>query len=291
MNNNMDYKEIDALIRLLDDTDEQVFGQIRNKLVNYGKGVIPFLENAWGHSLDALLQDRIETVIHEIQFEDLQRELRVWVETGGMDLIRGAFLIARYQYPDLQEETINHQLEAIRRDAWLEMNDNLTALEQIKVLNRIFFELHGFSGNTQHYHAPQNSFINVALETHKGNPLMLSILYLEMANAAGLPIYGVNLPEHFVLCYKENTDLSEGIQGNILFYINPFSKGDIFNQREIDQFLKQLKIEPDTSFYRPCSNIAMIQRLIRNLINSYQKLGFMDKVSELEALLKATILK
>ena len=286
----MDYKEIDALIRLLDDSDEDIFGQIRNRLVNYGKGVIPFLENAWGHSLDGMLQGRIEAVIHEIQFEDLQRELRVWVETGGMDLLRGAYLIARYQYPDLQEETISHQLESIKRDAWLEMNDNLTALEQVKVLNRIFFELHGFSGNTQNYHAPQNSFINVALETKKGNPLMLSILYLEVASAAGIPIYGVNLPEHFVLCYKENTDLSEGIAGNILFYINPFSKGDIFNQKEIDQFLKQLKIQPENSYYKPCSNIAMIQRLIRNLINSYQKLGFMDKVGELERLMRATVI-
>ena len=119
---------------------------------------------------------------------------------------------------------------------------------------------------------------------------MLSILYLEVASAAGIPIYGVNLPEHFVLCYKENTDLSEGIAGNILFYINPFSKGDIFNQKEIDQFLKQLKIQPENSYYKPCSNIAMIQRLIRNLINSYQKLGFMDKVGELERLMRATVI-
>ena len=287
----MDYQEIDALIRLLDDSDTEVYGQIRDRLLNYGKNAIPFLENAWGGSLDALLQNRIEEGIHDIQFDDLKRELRVWVETGGMDLLRGALLIARYQYPDLQEETVRHQLETIRRDAWLEMNDNLTALEQVHVLNRIFFEIHGFSGNTQHYHAPQNSFVNIALETHKGNPLMLSILYMEVANAAGIPIYGVNLPEHFILCYKENADLSAGITGKILFYINPFSKGDIFNQKEIEQFLQQLKITPDSSYYVPCSNIAMIQRLIRNLMNSYQKLGYLEKVNELEKLLRATAIR
>ncbi len=287
----MDYKEISALIRLLDDSDMEVYGQIRDRLLHYGKQAIPFLENAWGGSLDAVMQNRIEAVIHEIQFEDLKRELRVWVETGGLDLLRGAYLIARYQYPDLQEETIRHQLEGIRRDAWLEMNENLTALEQVHVLNRIFFEIHGFTGNTQHYHAPQNSFVNIALETHKGNPLMLGILYMEVANAAGLPIYGVNLPEHFVLCYKENTDLSAGITGKVLFYINPFSKGDIFNQKEIDQFLKQLKIAPDPSYYQPCSNIAMLQRLIRNLMNSYNKLGYAEKVEELEQLMRATIVR
>ncbi|MFM7216896.1 MAG: transglutaminase family protein [Bacteroidota bacterium] len=285
----MDYKEIDALIRLLDDTDQEVYGQIRDRLVHYGKGVIPFLENAWGHSLETVLQQRIESVIHEIQFEEVQQELHIWARTGGMDLLRGAFLVARYQYPDLQEETIRHQLEGIRRDAWLEMNDDLTALEQIKVLNRIFFDIHGFSGNTQNYHAPQNSFVNVALETKKGNPLMLSILYMEAANAAGIPLYGVNLPEHFILCYKENTDLLEGVNGKILFYVNPFSKGDIFNKKEIDQFLKQLAVEPEPAYYLPCSNVAMIQRLIRNLMNSFDKLGYPDKVQELERLMKATI--
>lgn len=287
----MDYKEIDALIRLLDDSDQEVYGHIRERLLNFGKGAIPFLENAWGGSLDAMLQSRIEELIHDIQFDNLKRELRVWTETGGMDLLKGAILVARYQYPDLQEETIRHQLEGIRRDAWLEMNDELTALEQVNVLNRIFFDIHGFSGNTQNYHAPQNSFVNVALETHKGNPLMLSILYMEVANAAGIPIYGVNLPEHFVLCYRENADLSEGITSKVLFYINPFSKGDIFNQKEIDQFLKQLNLPPDPSYYVPCSNIAMLQRLIRNLMNSYQKLGFMEKVEELEQLMRATIVR
>ncbi|MFM9050995.1 MAG: transglutaminase family protein, partial [Bacteroidota bacterium] len=78
------------------------------------------------------------------------------------------------------------------------------------------------------------------------------------------------------------------VQGNILFYINPFSKGDIFNQKEIDQFLQQLKISPDPSYYVPCSNISMIQRLIRNLMNSYKKLGYPDKIKELERLMKAT---
>lgn len=121
---------------------------------------------------------------------------------------------------------------------------------------------------------------------------MLSILYLEVARSAGVPVYGVNLPEHFVLCYKDEEAIlpifTDENQQQILFYINPFSKGDIFGKKEIDNFLKQLKIDPDTSFYEPCSNLDMIQRLIRNLMNSYQKLGFLEKVDELNVLMKAT---
>ena len=288
----MNQNEVQSLIKLLDDTDSEVYQQIEARLVTLGKEVIPILESAWSKSMDALMQQRIENIIHKIQFDDLQHELRVWAHSGGHDLIKGAMLVARYQYADLNEESIRVQLDKISRDAWLEMNDNLTALEQANVLNHIFFDVHHFSGNTQNYHAPQNSFINVALESRKGNPLMLSILYLEVARSAGVPVYGVNLPEHFVLCYKDEEAIlpifTDENQQQILFYINPFSKGDIFGKKEIDNFLKQLKIDPDTSFYEPCSNLDMIQRLIRNLMNSYQKLGFLEKVDELNVLMKAT---
>lgn len=288
----MNPNEVDNLIKLLDDTDAEVYEQIEARLVTYGKEVIPILESAWSKSMDALMQQRIENIIHKIQLEELQHNIRVWSNSGGYDLIKGAMLVARYQYPDLNEESIRTQLDKISRDAWLEMNDSLTALEQVKVLNRIFFDIHNFSGNTQNYHAPQNSFINVALETRKGNPLMLSILYLEMARSAGIPVYGVNLPEHFVLCYKDEEAIlpifTEENQSQILFYINPFSKGDIFGKKEIDNFLKQLKIESENSYYEPCNNIDMIQRLIRNLMNSYHKLGFLEKVEELDLLMRAT---
>ncbi len=281
--------EVDALIRLLDDTDMEIYNQIQDRLVHYGKDVIPILESAWGGSMDAIMQERIESIIHKIQLDDLRHELHVWSHSGSHDLIKGAILVARYQYPELTEEHIQKMLDKLRKDAWLEMNDGLTALEQVKVLNKIFFDIHGFNGNTTNYHAPQNSFINIALETRKGNPLMLSILYLEIARSAGIPVYGVNLPEHFVLCYKDELNEPSAINdhSNILFYINPFSKGDIFNRKEIDNFLQQLKIEKEVSFYEPCSNRDMIQRLIRNLMNSYHKLGFMDKVNELMLLMSA----
>jgi len=285
----IDRTEVDALIRLLDDTDVEIYNHIQDRLVHYGKEVIPILETAWGSSMDAIMQERIENIIHKIQLDDLRHELHVWSHSGSHDLIKGAILLARYQYPELTEEHIQKMLDRFRKDAWLEMNDGLTALEQVKVLNKIFFEIHGFSGNTTNYHAPQNSFINIVLETHKGNPLMLSILYLEIARSAGIPIYGVNLPEHFILCYKDELNEPSAINdhSNILFYINPFSKGDIFNRKEIDAFLQQLKIEKDKSFYEPCTNRDMIQRLIRNLMNSYHKLGFMDKVDELMLLMSA----
>jgi regulator of sirC expression with transglutaminase-like and TPR domain len=288
----MKEQEIKALIRLLDDNDAEVFAHIQSKLVTLGKKVIPILENAWSSSLDALMQERIENIIHRIQIDDVCKELKEWSVNGAVDLIEGAMLVARHQYSDMNEKQIVQTLDKIKRDVWLELNPNLTALEQIKILNHIFFEVHGFSGNTQNYHAPQNSYINTAVESKRGNPLMLAILYMEVAQSAEIPVYGVNLPEHFVLCYKDDQAMMgmhpEGFSSSVLFYINPFSKGDVFHRKEVEQFLKQLKLPMNESFFEPCTNRDMIQRLIRNLSNSYQKLGMPDKVEELEMMMKAT---
>src|SRR3954467_7550222 len=118
----MKEQEIKALIRLLDDNDSEVFEHIESKLVTLGKPVIPILEKEWSSSLDALMQERIENIIHKIQLDSLQGELKQWTENGGVDLLKGALLVARYQYADLNEEQIIQTLDKIKRDAWLEMN-------------------------------------------------------------------------------------------------------------------------------------------------------------------------
>lgn len=287
----MNEKDITALISLLDDPDEEIFSHIREKLLSYGSPVIPFLEREWEKSFESVIQTRIENIIHHIQFNDTFENLKKWVESGGKDLLSGIILLARYQYPDLDEDAILKQIERIKHDAWLELNPNLTALEKVRVLNHIIFEVHGFSGNTTNFHAPQNSYINNVLESKRGNPLSLSILYSIIAQSLDIPIYGVNLPEHFILAYAtEKTDLPVPISSKdekVMFYINPFSKGTVFGKHEVDSFLRQLKVKPVPAFYEPCSNIDMIRRLVNNLSYAYEKLGYPDKVKDIRKLLKA----
>jgi len=39
--------EIEALISLVDDEDESIYFQIRDKLLSYGVDAVPYLEEAW----------------------------------------------------------------------------------------------------------------------------------------------------------------------------------------------------------------------------------------------------
>ncbi len=285
----MNLKEVIALITLLDDPDDGIYSEVKNRFIVLGPPAIPHLETAWENSFDALMQKRIEGIIHTIQFKALQNALKNWAENEQDDLFKGCCIIARYQYPDLDENKLKKQLHQIKQDVWLELHDDLTALEKVKIINHILFEVHQFGGNISNYHAPQNSFINVVLETKKGNPVMLSIIYSLICKELNIPVYGINLPQHFVLAYVNDlTNLFDPshktLSDNILFYINPFSKGLIFNQADIDSFIKQLKIEPETKYYLPCSNLDIIKRILNNLIFSFDKMGYAEKVKELKDL-------
>jgi regulator of sirC expression with transglutaminase-like and TPR domain len=101
------------------------------------------------------------------------------------------------------KKNLRKQVQQIKHDVWLEINDELTAMEKVKIINHILFDVHQFSGNIANYHAPQNSFINSVLETKKGNPVSLGILYMIIAQELQIPIYGVNLPEHFIVAYVD----------------------------------------------------------------------------------------
>ena len=275
--------EIKALVKLLDDTDQEVFEQVAKRLLEHGTSVIHFLETEWEKSLDTLLQERIENIVHQIQFNTVKEDLNLWYQSGAFDLLQGALVVNRYQYPDLDEQKVINQIEELKREIWTNLQYEMSSVEKIKLINHIFYNIHGFKGNTKNHHDPQNSYINQVLETKKGNQISLAIIYATIAQKLDIPVYGVNLPQHFILGYIDESKREENEFG-VLFYINAFNKGAIFGKHDVDQFLRQLNLQQLPGFYAPCSNVEIIRRIIRNLISAYENLGNPDKVEELKEL-------
>ena len=280
----MEVKKIEAMIRLLDDPDEEIFSHIESSLLTFGEPVIEQLEQAWGNSLDTLLQERIENLIHKIQFNSVLKELELWKISGSFDLLQGLIIINRYQYPDTDEQDIINEIEKIKREVWMQMIYQMSPVEKVRLLNNVLFNSFGFVGNVKRYHHPQNSYISQVLESKKGNPILLASIYSIIAQKLDIPLYGVNLPRHFILAYVDDYHANTE-QSDILFYINPFNKGQIFGKHDVLSFIKQLNLAPEPSYINPCSNIDVITRVIRNLINSYEKLDNDEKVAELTILL------
>lgn len=281
-----DLKSLQALIALMDDPDEQIFAHVRDQVLRFGTDAIQYLESSWEErDYGLLFQSRIEAIIHEIQFDECKRQLSDWYTGAEKDLLKAAIIVAKYQYPGLEDKIVYQFFEQLRRDCWLEINQNMTAFEAVKVLNKVFFGSYGFKGNSRNYTSPLNSYINTVIETRKGNPLSLSIIYSIVAQQLGFPVYGVNLPNHFVLAYMDdngtNQYVSNANEFGVLFYINTFSKGSLFQKEDIHHFLDGLNLPHHRQYYEPCSNSDIIRRMITNLIAAFQQVGNLEKVNEL----------
>ena len=279
--------ELEALISLVDEPDEEIFRTIRDRIFAHGKEAVPALENLWENTFDPLIQHRIEDLIHVIQFENLKKEMNEWSQFGHHDLLQGTLLVTKFQYPDLDEDAIIKKIGTFSQDVWLELNQNLTGLEKVKVINHILFDIHKLSGNLTNINSADNFYINNLLDTKKGSPLILGIIYISISQSLRIPIYGVDLPRHFVLAYTDEILLAQRDipEGDVLFYINPFNKGAVFTKNEIELFIKQLNLERKDSYFVPCDNKTIIRRMMNELISIYDQSGNPGKRDEMTELL------
>jgi regulator of sirC expression with transglutaminase-like and TPR domain len=267
-----------ALVSLLSDEDAEIISHIKDKILSLGVEIIPVLEREWETNFNPLVQKRIEILIHRIQYAGLVERLTSWKDSGGEDLLEGMWLVATYQYPDLDKQKVKADFEQLFYEAWTSLEEELSPAETVKLLNSVIFGKLKFSSNTKNFHSPSNSMINNVLESRRGNPIALCVVYLLIAQKLKLPIYGVNLPNLFILIYKTEKEPP--------FYINAFNKGLIFSKADIDNYISHLNLTPNPIFFEPCDHIDILARIFRNLIVSFEKIGEAAKVKEIKVLLK-----
>lgn len=277
-----------ALISLLDDTDREVVDAVTGEFVKQGLQIIPQLEKVWEKSDNTMLQERLENVIHNIQFNITIDNLKSWRKCGGESLIEGATYIAQSQFPGVSFDYINGFFDRMRSEFTTDLKTRATAIDKIKVINYVIYHIYQFSRNNQNLFSPQNLYLNQVIETRKGSPLSLALIYLVLAEKIDLPIYGVNFKNSFLLAYKNefrHIDATEEAN-DILFYINPFNKGSIITLKEIDYYLVRNNIDDSASSFKTCDNITFIAMLLSNLLIAYQKLGYVEKIEVVKKLIK-----
>ncbi|MCP9756356.1 hypothetical protein EGI26_14420 [Lacihabitans sp. CCS-44] len=274
----MNREDLKAMISLLDDSDVEVVNIVENNIKNLGHEVIPILEKEWERNgLNPVLQKKIEDLVHDLHLSNLSADLESWKNNNHTDLMTGLWLIAKYQYPDLKVETLNQEIKNIQMKVWVNTHEKMHPNDMVKILNEVIFEQLKFEPNIKNFHSPSNSMFNLVLSQKKGNPVALSCLFILLAQRLDLPIYGVNLPNLFVLIFD---------YPGYRFYLNPFNRGQVFLEKDIDDYLKQMNIEPNEKYYKSCSNIEIIKRILTNLSFAYQKIGEEDKQNEVNQFLK-----
>lgn len=266
-------REINALFHLLDDPDQEVYDTVANKILMFGKSIIPNLEHLWETTVDEQIQERIEMLIHRVHYQDLQEDFRVWHAAGSQELIKGALLAAKYQYPDLTEQTVHTEIDRIKRNIWLELNNYLTPLEQINVLNSMIYNYFGLKGEEVSYQRKNQFFINQVIEGRKGNPITNGIVYQALCAMLDLPVYAVNIPRQFILGYFDTfydfTEPADPGDYRILFFIDPI-QGQIYTQQDVDTYLKRVNVPVNPEFYKPQSNARIVQFLLEEAAKCFR---------------------
>ena len=282
----MNELKLDSLIKLLDDPDDSVFNLVLVEILKEDISIVDRLEHIWETSFEELVQQRIELIIQQIQLNDTKNKIKNWASQETLDLFEGIFLISRYQYPELKLKSIQIQLEKIRKDVWLEFKNSLTSLEKITILNHIFFDHYKFKINRDNTELPQNSYINRVLDTRRGNPISITIIYTLIARSLNLPVHYIDFDSSPLVGYfdKDMARLvnEEGSNNQILFYINPSNKGAIIGPKEVDYLRQSAENQENNHQPEPCPDRIVIKRLVEKLSYDYKQAGLLEKVNYLK---------
>lgn len=285
-------KEIRALLQLIDDPDDEVFDTVAEKLLHYGREIIPNLEQLWEVTVDESIQERIELLIHRVHFNDLQEEFLEWSRSKNPELLRGAILVAKYQFPDLNIPSILTQFDQIRRNIWLELNNYLTPLEQVNVFNSILYNYYKIQGHELTERDPKYFFINQVLESKQGNAYSIGVLYLALCELLDIPIFAIELPRQFVFAYidtlhhffRQDDDAVQQIQ----FYVDPLN-GMVYTQKDVDTYLRKINATDKEAYMAPLQSKRVIFKMLEELALCYRYKREDVKADEIQSLMQIIV--
>jgi regulator of sirC expression with transglutaminase-like and TPR domain len=143
----------------------------------------------------------------------------------------------------------------------------------IEKINHQLYKVENFKGNRDDYYNPSNSLLNTVIKRRTGNPITLSILYIQLANSLNFTLYPVNFPSHFMVKYVLDDEENEII-------IDPFNEGrimDDYSLKELlDHFYPKMNIALTRKLVAKASNPDVIIRMLNNLKTSFFECQDMD---------------
>jgi regulator of sirC expression with transglutaminase-like and TPR domain len=264
--------QIRALIRLLSDEDARVARTIAGKLAEIGEPAVPLLREAEIEQPE--MAARISEVLDDIQGQRLEGEFHALsaCDDEDLDLETGAFLIARFAYPDLDVATYVERLDAMALEVRDRLGHKASSEEIVKTINRYLFVEQGFAGNTSQYYDVDNSYLNKVLEQKTGIPISLSAVYLLVGKRLELPVFGVGMPGHFLVKYEAD---------RYRIFIDCFNGGALLTQKDCARFLDQAGYGFDERYLQKTLPRAILIRMIKNLVAIYNKMEDVKKATQL----------
>ena len=189
-------------------------------------------------------------------------------DDDSLSLVETAVSIAQDEFPKLDTQAVLAEIDALAARLKRRFPADAVPVQRLRWLNRFFFQELGFAGNVNNYYDPDNSFLHRVIETRRGIPITLAILYMELATQIGLRARGVSFPGHFLVKLRMNTGQQHGE-----VVIDPFS-GQSLSREELDELLAPYKRSrglqgdfdvPMGLFLQAAAPREIVARMLRNL--------------------------
>lgn len=256
----MSDRDIQALLRLIDDSNPAIAESAADALVEFGAAALPALQALADQRprLAARLTQRIQAQLLESEWARLAL---------APDAEAAALLLARWLDPLVEPQRIVADLDALAeplRTSIPTTRQRIAYRRDALALREWLAGAKHFRGNYEDYYAPENSLLPKVLESRRGIPLTLSMVYLFVARRLGAPLYPIGLPSHFLVRYGEEAD---GI------YLDPFNQGSLMTLEDCRRLLNRYGHTLRGEFLQPVSDHALIERMLRNLVNAYAQRG------------------
>jgi regulator of sirC expression with transglutaminase-like and TPR domain len=182
------------------------------------------------------------------------------------DVIRldcASLQLARDVYPDLNLLFYLERLDQLAEELQ-DSRAGLSAIQRYEAMRDLLVERHGFQGNDDDFYDPQNSYLNCVLERSVGNPINLSVLWIEVARRLNWPVFGVGFPGHFMVRFDDP---------DRFLVADPFSGGQAVSTEDCQQMLDRQfagKVKFDPQMLEPVSVRAILARSLNNLRGIYR---------------------
>ncbi|MDD3686926.1 MAG: transglutaminase family protein [Bacteroidales bacterium] len=242
MNNN----EIISLLRLLEDPDKSVYEIVRGKILENGEFFRIYLENYHSFSSNNLGIERSENILDEIFWIKFEKKLKDYTLNPNPQLAEGVFLLETYFNRDVDVNQIEAYFDSVLREVWIELNNQLTGIEKVKIISKILFSENKFKKYPAGDFNPEYLSITNCLSYKKYVAPTISLLFSMIAQQTDIPVYPLDIPGIFLLGYVDE-ELAEAVfagnQNGIVFYFHPYDEGVLINQQIVEKYIKDNKID------------------------------------------------
>ncbi len=268
-------KEISALLMLLDDESPDVVAAVRERLLALGEDALAAVRDA-AQSDDARRRLAARATERAILAKRCERALADYLAQDEIDLETAVIMLAKVNDPFIDGDAIRGRLDELGKRVRELLPQASTPSERAALLGQVIHGQEGITGDEQDYYHPANSYIDLVLDRRKGIPITLAVIYVLVGQRAGLNVFGIGFPRHFVAGF---------IDGAFSVQIDAYHGGKLLDRQACADMLFAQNLPYHESFFARATPKDILRRMLGNLAFVYRDRNDSPRLARSEALL------